>query len=101
MAAAEAPQDRAPDTAFQTLTMARVYAAQERWPQAAAVCRHLLTLDPDDPQAAELLAAAQRSMHAAGVLRLAPLAAQWAALTVRLRGLRWLAALHGPPDLRG
>jgi hypothetical protein len=82
---------------FYTVTMARVYAAQGHWHQAAAIYRHLLKQEPRRQDLADALAEAERRMKPNAYKaeqRLAPLVREWALMQIRYQRIKKLEAIQ-------
>ncbi len=85
------------DTEFYTATMARVYAQQGHYTEAAEIYRHLLTREPNRREFIEALADIEEKLNKEGPKTdsdLVPLFRKWIRLLLRYRHLRQLKKYH-------
>jgi tetratricopeptide (TPR) repeat protein len=76
-----------------TATLARVFAEQGHWEKSVEIYRNLLRQDPDRPDLAQALAAAEAALRAAQpqpAQTLAPLFQEWIDLLLRCDRIRKL-----------
>jgi len=73
-----------------TVTLARLYAQQGHWRQAAAIYRGLLQKDPGRAELRQALAEAERRIAESEADDLAPLFREWIELLLRHDRLRRL-----------
>ena len=86
-----------PAPEIRTPTMARIYTQQGHLREAAAIYRHLLTLEPSRQDLAEALAEVETLQQAADRSRkknLAPLLREWIRLAVRYRQVQQLQRIR-------
>ena len=84
------------ETDFYTATMAKVYADQGHWDEAAEIYRHLLKREPERSDYLEALAEAERKIVSSGKEPsedLTPLFHQWLDLMLRYKNLQKLRKL--------
>jgi hypothetical protein len=76
-----------------TVTLARLYAQQGHWEQAAVMYRALLQEEPDREELRQALAEAETQLSKSGIDVLVPLLREWINLLFRHDRLRRLRRL--------